>query len=210
MYGGTPYSDQQPPYYGHFPHPIPPADLRPVVDKTAEYVAKNSDDFERTVLERHIGDARFQFLNPWDQYHNYYQAMKQYNRARLKEQAGVRYHQLPPMPLLASAQQEQEALKKPNLQKLSSSGTVSFKLQAKAGPSSVGLATPCSEFSAEEYAEETSENSPLQDSGGVGESADDKVDGVELPPVKKQRLENGGNNDHIENAVQVRTIIFNV
>ncbi len=203
---GTPYSDQYPPYYGHFPHPLPPPDLRPVIDKTAEYVAKNSDDFERTVLDRHIGDVRFCFLNPWDQYHNYYQAMKQYNRTRLYHQqqdqlqGGVALNSLPPMPLLASAQQEEEALRKPNLQKLSSSGAVRFKLQSKLPPPSAGL-----QFNVEGFLEESPEGSP-QDSRNE-DNNDVKEDGSEQPPLKKQRLENGGSSgngrDHIENAVQV-------
>ena len=92
----------------------PPPDIQPIVDKTAEYVARNSDGFERTVLEKHCGDSRFSFLNPWDQYHAYYQMKKQQFLEKV------------------TAENKENSLKeKLNVQKLSSSGAISFKLPSK-------------------------------------------------------------------------------
>ena len=71
--------------------------------------------------------------------------------------------------------------------KLSSYGTVSFKVQAKAPPT-VGLMAPCSEFDSKVHAEEEPE-----EECGV-------VDHIEQPPIKKQRLTNG---DQMGNTVQV-------
>ena len=157
-----------------------------MVDKTAEYVAKNSDDFERTVLERHIGDTRFSFLNPWDQFHPYYQFMKQHNRTQL-EQGDT--PTLPIRPLF-----EEEASERPNLQKLSSSGAVSFKLQNKQNSSSAVLPATCSEFGTEESEE------------GEMEAGEGEGGGEEPPPAKKQRVENDGRteDDDIGLTVQVR------
>lgn len=187
---GHPHSDQYAAYFSHFSQPVPPPELRPVVDKTAEYVAKNSDGFERTVLERHIGDVRFSFLNPWDQFYPYYQLMKQYSRARL-QQGGAPYEGV-------ELQQE-----KHNMQKLSSIGTVSFKLQGKSNPSTLALPGPSSEFGAEESLENMTD---MMEEGNL-ES--------ECPPTKKQRVENGasqgaeeGEDDDIGRTVQVSSDWF--
>lgn len=176
-------------YYGHLAPVCPPPELRPIVDKTAEYVAKNSDDFEHTVLERHIGDPRFGFLNPWDEYHAYYQAMKQYNRAVIA-QGGVAF---PPVEALPGDGEEIKL----NIQKLSSSGTVSFRLQSKNAPSTAGpLPAPCSGFKAEGYLEEVPEE--------YVEAAEGYDEQGQSPPTKRQRLENGGGvEDDIGNSVQV-------
>lgn len=181
-----------PSYYRQFSQPLPPPpELRPVVDKTAEYVAKNSDDFERTVLERHIGDARFSFLNPWDQYHAYYQAMKHYNRTIISQ------GYVPILPVEETAQNE-EITSKPNVQKLSSSGTISFKLQPKLPPSSVAMSGPCSEFHTENMEEEEGEGEEV-----LEEDADDNEEGH--PPAKRQRVENGEEEgDDIGRTVEVR------
>ncbi|KAG8182522.1 hypothetical protein JTE90_002060 [Oedothorax gibbosus] len=48
----------------------PPPEFRPVVDKMAEYVAKNGDDFEIIVKSRK--DKRFDFLHSWHEFYNYY------------------------------------------------------------------------------------------------------------------------------------------
>ena len=61
----------------------PPPDIQPIIDKTAAYVAKNGPSFEKTVLEKHVGDPRFDFLSPWSRYHGYYQAKVQEDRQRL-------------------------------------------------------------------------------------------------------------------------------
>ncbi|GBM67777.1 Splicing factor, suppressor of white-apricot [Araneus ventricosus] len=48
----------------------PPPDTQPIIDKMAEYVAKNGEDFETIVKSKK--DKRFDFLHPWHEYHNYY------------------------------------------------------------------------------------------------------------------------------------------
>lgn len=145
------------------------------MDKTAEYVAKNSDDFERTVLDRHIGDPRFGFLNPWDPHHAYYMAMKHYFRARVGGEG------VAPPPSVHQYMEERP----PHVQKLSLNGAVSFKLQPKAIPSSAELSA--------HFLEEA-----------VGEREEEGVNKQAPPPVKKPRVENRDEDD-IGSTVQVHT-----
>lgn len=49
---------------------IPPSELQLVIDKTAVYVAKNGTDFEATLRKKN--DARFQFLEVDNEFHQYY------------------------------------------------------------------------------------------------------------------------------------------
>nr|CAG4634844.1 EOG090X07RL [Alona affinis] len=49
---------------------FPPTDARPLVDKTASYMAKNGRHLEAVVLSK--GDARFAFLNEAHTFHPYY------------------------------------------------------------------------------------------------------------------------------------------
>lgn len=178
QYGATYYPLQQ---QQQQQWPVPPAEARPIVDKTAEYVAKNSDDFERTVLEKHIDDPRFSFLNPWDQYHAYYAAMKKYFKSKADEECKS---------LLGAIPMPPEDTVKVNVQKLSSNGAVSFKLQPKTGATSADLPGPCSEF-----------NKEL----GEGEELAEGVDEQECPPAKKQRVE--AEEDDIGSTVQVCRIM---
>lgn len=53
----------------------PPPDLQPIVDKLANYVAKNGPDFESIIKAKN--DPRFEFLNPWNTHHGYYNLKKQ-------------------------------------------------------------------------------------------------------------------------------------
>ena len=53
----------------------PPPDLQPIVDKLANYVAKNGPDFESIIKAKN--DPRFEFLNPWNSHYSYYQLKKQ-------------------------------------------------------------------------------------------------------------------------------------
>ncbi|XP_066919078.1 uncharacterized protein [Clytia hemisphaerica] len=48
----------------------PSADLQPVIERLAQYVAKNGDEFETGIREKK--DPRFDFLNNWNVYHGYY------------------------------------------------------------------------------------------------------------------------------------------
>ena len=200
-----------PPYYHCPPEAVPPPEICAIVDKTAEYVAKNSEKFERTVLERHLSDPRFSFLNPWDQYNYYYEAMKQYNRSMME----IAPDEASPPPLLpptspAAKGAEAQALQKINVQKLSASGAVSFKLQPLKGSSSASRLTPASGFKEESYFEEDDEDDDedvVDGSGsgsegeGEGEYVHPSGDEQDPPPPKKQKVVND-DDDEIGNTVQ--------
>lgn len=51
----------------------PPPDIRNIVDKTSQFVAKNGPEFERRIIQSNAGNPKFNFLNPSDPYHAYYQ-----------------------------------------------------------------------------------------------------------------------------------------
>ncbi|XP_038155265.1 splicing factor, suppressor of white-apricot homolog isoform X2 [Cyprinodon tularosa] len=54
----------------------PPPDIQPVIDKLAEYVARNGLKFEASVRAKK--DPRFDFLQSWHQYNAYYEFKKNY------------------------------------------------------------------------------------------------------------------------------------
>ncbi|XP_028317991.1 splicing factor, suppressor of white-apricot homolog isoform X2 [Gouania willdenowi] len=54
----------------------PPPDIQPVIDKLAEYVARNGLKFETSVRAKN--DPRFDFLQSWNQYNTYYEFKKNY------------------------------------------------------------------------------------------------------------------------------------
>lgn len=51
----------------------PPPDIRTIVDKTAQFVAKNGPEFEKRIIANNTGNVKFNFLNSSDPYHAYYQ-----------------------------------------------------------------------------------------------------------------------------------------
>lgn len=51
----------------------PPPDIRSIVDKTAQFVARNGPEFERRILANGRNNVKFNFLNSSDPYHAYYQ-----------------------------------------------------------------------------------------------------------------------------------------
>ncbi|KAF1878862.1 hypothetical protein Lal_00047534 [Lupinus albus] len=51
----------------------PPPDIRTIVDKTAQFVAKNGPEFEKRIVANNTGNAKFNFLSASDPYHAYYQ-----------------------------------------------------------------------------------------------------------------------------------------
>ncbi|KAF4688021.1 splicing factor 3a, subunit 1 [Perkinsus olseni] len=51
----------------------PPADIKSVIDKTAEFVAKHGDEFERRVMVQQAKQAKFAFLTPGNPYRRYYE-----------------------------------------------------------------------------------------------------------------------------------------
>ncbi|XP_075424759.1 splicing factor, suppressor of white-apricot homolog isoform X3 [Ascaphus truei] len=54
----------------------PPPDIQPVIDKLAQYVARNGVKFETSVRAKN--DSRFDFLQPWHQYNPYYEFKKHF------------------------------------------------------------------------------------------------------------------------------------
>ncbi|KAK9819320.1 hypothetical protein WJX74_005429 [Apatococcus lobatus] len=50
----------------------PPPDIRAIVDKTAQFVAKNGLNFEARILATEKNNVKFNFLRPTDPYHPYY------------------------------------------------------------------------------------------------------------------------------------------
>ncbi|KAK9677167.1 hypothetical protein RND81_11G125200 [Saponaria officinalis] len=51
----------------------PPPDIRNIIDKTSQFVAKNGPDFERRIVQSNAGNVKFNFLLASDPYHAYYQ-----------------------------------------------------------------------------------------------------------------------------------------
>ena len=53
---------------------IPPPEVRAIVDKTAQFVARNGKGFEQKVLNSNDGKtAKFNFLKAYDPYNAYYE-----------------------------------------------------------------------------------------------------------------------------------------
>ncbi|KAJ2161862.1 SF3a splicing factor complex subunit [Coemansia sp. RSA 552] len=50
----------------------PPVDVRTIVDKTAEHVAKTGAEFEQLMRDKYQGTAKFSFIYPQDPYYAYY------------------------------------------------------------------------------------------------------------------------------------------
>lgn len=44
-----------------------------IVDKTANFVARNGPEFESRIRQNEIGNPKFNFLSHGDPYHSYYQ-----------------------------------------------------------------------------------------------------------------------------------------
>ena len=187
----------------------PPPDLQPIVIKTAEYVAKNGESFEKTVLEKHLDDPRFEFLSPWHRFHAYYKMKIEETRQRLQQPQVVMpagYHQQdhqeqpPSLPVTCapSGGAEEVSTTTPtqqpdNLQRLSSDGAVSFKLSSK--PARVLL--PRVDLGGDEEEEE-----------GDGEEVSNKAieqNGEREPEAKRPRVgePSSQHSDMLDNKVQV-------
>jgi len=51
----------------------PPHEIKSIIDKTAEWVSKNGDDFEKKLMVKQEGDPRFNFLRQENIHYAYYQ-----------------------------------------------------------------------------------------------------------------------------------------
>ena len=61
----------------------PPTDIRNIIGKTADFVARNGPEFEKRILATNKGNVKFNFLIPTDPYHPYYLHMVGEKRAQL-------------------------------------------------------------------------------------------------------------------------------
>lgn len=52
---------------------LPPPDIRQIIDKTADFVARNGTAFEDKIRESGQNSQKFAFLNTYDPYHHYYE-----------------------------------------------------------------------------------------------------------------------------------------
>ncbi|KAG0607944.1 hypothetical protein M758_8G066200 [Ceratodon purpureus] len=67
----------------------PPPDIRSIVDKTAQFVAKNGLEFEKRILANEKNNVKFNFLNATDPYHAYYQHRVSEFKAQVAAPAGA-------------------------------------------------------------------------------------------------------------------------
>lgn len=67
----------------------PPPDIRSIVDKTAQFVAKNGPEFEKRILANEKNNVKFNFLNATDPYHAYYQHRVSEFKAQLAAPPGA-------------------------------------------------------------------------------------------------------------------------
>ncbi|ERN09458.1 hypothetical protein AMTRI_Chr09g32460 [Amborella trichopoda] len=76
----------------------PPPDIRNIVDKTAQFVARNGPEFEKRILANEKNNAKFNFLNPSDPYHAYYQHRVSEFRTQLQSSTQAAPIQAGPIP----------------------------------------------------------------------------------------------------------------
>ena len=170
----------------HAPHPgggggvgapPPPPDLQPIIDKTAEYVARNSEDFERTVLEKHAGDPKFGFLNPWNKFYQYYKWRLHAIRERAAEEALAKIDK--------NFRRAEETQRGEKIQKLSQCGSIRFKLQPKkTAPAKVVLERECVDLSPQ-----------TEEEAGGGESGEEEegvAPGGECPQEQSSYTQTSG------------------
>lgn len=178
------------------PGPVPPPpDIQPIVIKTAEYVAKNGEGFEKTVLEKHLDDPRFEFLSPWHRFHAYYKMKIAETRQRLQQQ--LQLTQAPVASPLGGGEVEEVPNCSPpqldNVQRLSSDGSVSFKLTSK----SARVLPPRLDLGGtEEDEEEDEEEEELK--------TETEYNGEREPDAKRPHVEpSSQHSDMLDNKVQV-------
>ena len=69
---------------------IPPPDIRSVVDKTAQFVARNGKSFESRILNSSEGKtSKFNFMKQYDPYHAYYELKIRYRNFSKSIQASA-------------------------------------------------------------------------------------------------------------------------
>ncbi|XP_022725443.1 probable splicing factor 3A subunit 1 [Durio zibethinus] len=76
----------------------PPPDIRNIVDKTAQFVAKNGPEFEKRIIANNANNVKFNFLTSSDPYHAYYQHRLSEFRAQNQNQSNSQQLELPSHP----------------------------------------------------------------------------------------------------------------
>ncbi|KAK8993665.1 hypothetical protein V6N11_007891 [Hibiscus sabdariffa] len=71
----------------------PPPDIRNIVDKTAQFVAKNGPEFEKRIIANNANNVKFNFLTSSDPYHAYYQHRLSEFRAQNQNQSNSQQQQ---------------------------------------------------------------------------------------------------------------------
>lgn len=67
--------------------------VKDIVDKTASFVARNGPEFESRIRQNEQNNAKFNFLNPADPYHAYYQhKVKEFREGKGKRCWTLSYH----------------------------------------------------------------------------------------------------------------------
>lgn len=89
----------------------PPPEVRNIVDKTANFVARNGPEFEARIRQNEQGNPKFNFLNPGDPYHAYYQH-KVHDFREGKAQDASLPSAISKLSVSASAQQKQQEILK--------------------------------------------------------------------------------------------------
>ncbi|RXG56654.1 Splicing factor 3A subunit 1 [Armadillidium vulgare] len=88
----------------------PPPEVRNIVDKTANFVARNGPEFEARIRQNEQNNAKFNFLNVGDPYHAYYQHKVNECRAGKGEKEAA-----PPIGQKQSSVSQQQQLKQQEL-----------------------------------------------------------------------------------------------
>lgn len=80
---------------------IPPPDIRAVVDKTAQFVARNGKSFEARISNSAEGKtAKFNFMKPFDPYHAYYESkINEFEQSLNKPKDNIVKEEIKPKPI---------------------------------------------------------------------------------------------------------------
>ncbi|ORX55420.1 hypothetical protein BCR36DRAFT_581440 [Piromyces finnis] len=49
-----------------------PENTKLIIEKMADYIARNGNEFETLVRQKNIGNEKFSFMQPWNEFYNYY------------------------------------------------------------------------------------------------------------------------------------------
>ncbi|XP_044258285.1 splicing factor 3A subunit 1 isoform X1 [Tribolium madens] len=91
----------------------PPPEVRNIVDKTASFVARNGPEFEARIRQNELGNPKFNFLNPGDPYHAYYQhKVNDFREGKGQEPTQTLPAAISKLSVTAAAQQKQQEILK--------------------------------------------------------------------------------------------------